>query len=63
MTDVEYPCPECGRVLMEEFGTDPDTGQEDHVFQCFGSDCHSLFEADEIVERGDHHPRKETGSE
>ncbi len=50
----EYNCPECGRVLMESFGTDPCTGEDEHTFQCFGSDCHSLFEANEIIEDASH---------
>ncbi len=48
--EPEYLCPECGRVLIEGFGTDPMTGVDEHTFQCPGHDCLSCFEADEIIE-------------
>lgn len=51
MTDEkEYPCPECGRILDDRWGTNPMTGQDERTFQCAGHDCWSCFEADEIIE-------------
>ena len=49
MAEREYPCPECGRILIEGFSTDPMTGRDEHHFQCAGHDCFSLFDADEII--------------
>lgn len=50
MVEKDYICPSCGEILVEGFGTDPMTGEDEHTFECHNPSCYEMYEADEIIE-------------